>query len=155
MKKLRPRVVLYPAALALAFGGFLIALALRTPADITVMRGMGAPFAVESDGRVANQLRVKVTNRDPVSHQYTVSLEGVQPGSMIAPQNPITVGPGRTELMDLFVMLPASEFHHGERRVSVIIADGAGYTDAVVYRLVGPERRESADVRNETGTERR
>lgn len=155
VRKLRPRVVLYPAALTLAFGGFLTALALRTPADITVMRGMGAPFAVESDGRVANQLRVKITNRDPVSHQYTVTLEGVQPGSMIAPQNPITVGPGRTELMDLFVMLPAAEFHHGERRVSVIIKDGAGYTDAVVYRLVGPEHRESDEARDEKGKERR
>ena len=29
-----------------------------------VLRGIGAPFAVEADGRVANQVRIKITNRD-------------------------------------------------------------------------------------------
>jgi len=140
VRPLRPRVVLYPAALALAFGGFLVALALRTPADITVMRGLGAPFAVEADGRVANQLRVRITNRDAQPRRYAVSLEGVEPGAMIAPQNPLPVAPGRTETMDLFVMLPVSDFHDGERQVTVHVSDGAGYTDAVTYRLVGPQR---------------
>jgi hypothetical protein len=108
------------------------------------MRGLGAPFAVEADGRVANQLRIKITNRDAQSHEYAVSLEGVEPGAMIAPQNPIPVAPGRTAIMDVFVMLPAAEFHDGERRVTVHIADGAGYTDTVAYRLVGPERPDAA-----------
>ncbi|MFI5246243.1 MAG: cytochrome c oxidase accessory protein CcoG, partial [Gemmatimonadales bacterium] len=138
-RRLRPRVVLYPAALSLAFGGFLVALVLRTPADITVMRGLGAPFAIEADGRVANQLRIKITNRDSQRRRYAVSLEGVEPGAMIAPQNPITVEPGRTGMMDLFVMLAPSDFHGGERPVTVRIADGAGYTDTVTYRLVGPQ----------------
>jgi cytochrome c oxidase accessory protein FixG len=155
VRRLRPRVVLYPAALSLAFGGFVVALVLRTPADITVMRGMGAPFAVESDGRVANQLRIKITNRDPQSHRYTVSLEGVEPGTMIAPQNPIAVAPGRTEVMDLFVMLPASAFRDGERRITVHIADGAGYTDDVSYRLVGPEHHDVDDSHGTPGKDRR
>jgi cytochrome c oxidase accessory protein FixG len=154
-RRLRPRVVLYPAALSLAFGGFVVALVLRTPADITVMRGMGAPFAVESDGRVANQLRVKITNRDPLPHRYTVSLEGVEPGTMIAPQNPIAVAPGRTEMMDLFVMLPASAFHDGERKITVHIADGAGYTDDVSYRLVGPDHHDAGESHDAPGRERR
>ena len=150
-RRLRPRVVLYPAALSLAFGGFLVALVLRTPADITVMRGMGAPFAVESDGRVANQLRMKITNRDPRPHQYTVSLDGVEPGTMIAPQNPIEVAPGRTEIMDLFVMLPAAAFHDGERRITVHTTDGAGYTDDVSYRLVGPEHHDGDESHGQSG----
>jgi cytochrome c oxidase accessory protein FixG len=155
VRRLRPRVVLYPAALLLAFGGFLTALVLRTPADITVMRGMGAPFAVEADGRVANQLRVKITNRDPQTHAYTVALEGVEPGAMIAPQNPISVGPGRTQTLDLFVMLPVTEFHNGERRVTVHISDGAGYTDTVIYRLVGPQRAEPVEPSNAAAKEPR
>jgi cytochrome c oxidase accessory protein FixG len=155
VRRLRPRVVLYPAALSLAFGGFVVALVLQTPADITVMRGMGAPFVLEADGRVANQLRIKITNRDPRPHQYTVSLEGVEPGAMIAPQNPIPVAPGRTEMMDLFVMLPKSAFRDGERRITVHIADGAGYTDDVSYRLVGPEHHDADDSHGAPGKERR
>ncbi|HEX7019119.1 MAG TPA: cytochrome c oxidase accessory protein CcoG, partial [Gemmatimonadaceae bacterium] len=68
-RKLRPRVVLYPAALALTFGGFLVALDNRAPADVTVLRGLGEPYVVEADGRVANQLRVKIANRTNVDRR--------------------------------------------------------------------------------------
>src|SRR5581483_9658008 len=52
VRKLRPRTVLYPAALSVTFGGFIFALATRAPADITVLRGLGAPYVVEADGHV-------------------------------------------------------------------------------------------------------
>ena len=91
VRKLRPRTVLYPAALTITFGGFIFALATRQPADVTVLRGLGAPYAVEGDGRVANQLRVKVTNRTALSRQYTIAVDGIDSGTMIAPRNPLPV----------------------------------------------------------------
>ena len=146
VKKLRPRVVLYPAALAVTFGGFLFALNTRAPADITVLRGMGEPYVTEADGRVANQLRVKITNRSPADHRYTVSIQGADEGTLIAPENPLPVAPGHTEMMGVFIMLPPSAFHDGERRITVSVTDGAGYTDRVPYRLVGPEHEAHDDV---------
>ncbi len=63
VQKLRPRTVLYPVALALSFGGFLFALDTRSAADVTILRAIGAPYAIETDERIANQVRVRIANR--------------------------------------------------------------------------------------------
>ena len=139
VKRLRPRVVLYPAALAITFGGFLVALAARKPAELTLLRGTGAPYVIEPDGRVANQLRVKIANRGDATRRYAMTVDGVDMGAVIAPQNPLPVAPGKTETMDVFVMLPAAAFSHGEHRVTIRVDDGSGYRDSAQYRLVGPE----------------
>ncbi len=146
VRRLRPRVVLYPAAFAIMFGGFLYTLGTKAPADITVLRGMGEPYVVEPDGRVANQLRVKITNRTGAPHTYTVSVDGIEPANIIAPDNPLAVSAGGTDALAMFVILPQAAFHDGERHITVRITDGAGFTGAVPYRLVGPEQddRDSA-----------
>ncbi|HUX33235.1 MAG TPA: cytochrome c oxidase accessory protein CcoG [Gemmatimonadaceae bacterium] len=150
VRKLRPRVVLYPAALALTFGGFLFALGTKATADVTVLRGLGEPYVTEADGRVANQLRVKITNRAGVDHRYQVTVRGVDDGTVIAPENPLAVAAGQTDAMGLFVMLPPSAFHDGERNITVHIIDGAGFVGDVPYRLVGPEHDDDDAHRDTT-----
>jgi cytochrome c oxidase accessory protein FixG len=147
VRKLRPRTVLYPAALAVTFGGFLVTLASRSSADVTVLRGLGAPYVVEADGRVANQLRVKVTNRSSDDRRYRVSIDGVEPGSLIAPRNPLPVAPGATEVADLFVVLPERAFHDGERSITLRVDDGGAYHGVFSYRLVGPEHHDDSHER--------
>jgi polyferredoxin len=154
VRKLRPRVVLYPTALAITLGGFLFALGTRAPADITVLRGRGEPYVIEPDGRVANQLRVKITNRSSVDHVYHVSIDGADAGAMIAPDNPMRVEAGQTAAMAMFVMLPADAFHDGGRNITVRVADGSGYTGAVPYRLVGPERDHDTPEHSNDGDKR-
>lgn len=153
-RRLRPRVVLYPAALALSFGGFLVALNGRAPADITVLRGLGEPYVIEADGRVANQLRVKIANRSKVARRYAISVDGVETGTVIAPDNPLPVDAGTTEVTTLFIVLPRSAFHDGEKQVTVRVDDGGGYTDRVSYRLVGPETEPDDHDRTREGEPR-
>lgn len=142
LRMLRPRVVLYPLALAVTFGAFLFVLGTKAPADITVLRGLGEPYTVEMDGRVANQVRVKIANRSRQDHAYAIEVTGLGNGTMIAPQNPLPVSAGATEATSIFVLLPKGAFHDGERAVGIRITDGAGFTSEVPYRLVGPEREE-------------
>jgi cytochrome c oxidase accessory protein FixG len=140
VRKLRPRTVLYPAALAVTLGGFFYTLVARQPADVTVLRGLGAPYIVEADGRVANQLRIKVTNRTPFAQRYHIAVDSLGDGTLIAPRNPLPVAAGATEIADIFVVLAPEAFHDGERRVSVRVADEAAYREQIPFRLVGPER---------------
>ncbi len=146
VRRLRPRVVLYPLALAIAVGGFVVTLGTRAPADVTVLRGMGEPYVLEPDGRVANQLRVKITNRSDATQAYRISIEGAAEGALIAPDNPMSVDAGQTSTMALFVMLPPSAFHDGARNITVRVADGRGFSEGVPYRLVGPEHDEHDDA---------
>jgi polyferredoxin len=147
---IRPRTVLYPLALALFLGAFTYALATRDAADVTVLGGQGEPFTVQADGRIANQVRVKIANRTNGDHDYRIEVVGASEGSVVVPQNPLRVAAGESAVTPLFVLLPRSVFHDGEHRVTVRVSDGAGFTTNVAYRLVGPED----DDRGHEGKER-
>ncbi|MGE5176938.1 MAG: cytochrome c oxidase accessory protein CcoG [Hyphomicrobiales bacterium] len=142
---LRPRAVLYPAALALTLGAFVWLLGTRADAEVTVLRGLGDPYTVADDGSIANQLRVKVANRGGAARDYRITIGGAPEASVIAPINPLPVKAGETRATGLFVMMPRGAFHDGEHPISVTVSDGAGFTETTPYRLVGPEDEEEGE----------
>lgn len=142
---LRPRTVLYPAVLLMLVGGLVTALAVKAPADITVLRGLGAPFTEEADGRIANQVRVKITNRTGGPATYRMRFDNLTADlapaqvTIVAPENPMTVAAGATRATSIFFILPRTAFrHHGERDMMLVFSDGAGYEERVPFRLLGP-----------------
>ena len=144
---LRVRTVFYPAVLVLMAGGLITTLALKAPADVTVLRGAGAPFTEEGDGRIANQVRVKISNRGNVEQRYTLAVSDVgdddeiaRHATVVAPENPLVVGAGATRETSIFVMLPRDEFEHGERWMRLTVSDGKGWAEEQRYRLLGPSR---------------
>ena len=145
-RRLRPRTVLYPAALVLLLGAFGWALAGRESADVTLLRGIGAPFVREPDGRIANLVRVKVRNQTREARAYRITLD-VPGAQVVAPENPLRVGGGAMATTSLFVLLPASAFDDGERHIVVRVSDGAGFDVALPWRLAGPEDDDRAEHR--------
>lgn len=144
-KLLRLRTVLYPLVLVVLIGGLFTSMATKAPADITVLRGLEAPFIEQSDGRIANQVRVKITNRRNDEQQYQLDFQGL-PGAegsesavaVIAPENPLTVTAGATHATSVFVLLPRSAFVNGERAITIVVTDSKGYIERIPYRLLGP-----------------
>ncbi|MBI2795371.1 MAG: cytochrome c oxidase accessory protein CcoG [Gemmatimonadetes bacterium] len=135
---LRLRVVLYPLAFAIAFGGFLYALSTRSHADVTLLRGTAAPFTVEPDGRVANQVRVKIANRSRRERSYAITVVGAEGGQVIAPESPLTVKAGEQRTTSVFVLLPRTAFINGRRDVQVSISDGDDFAGTFAFNLLGP-----------------
>jgi cytochrome c oxidase accessory protein FixG len=135
---LRTRTVLYPLAFTIAFGTMLTLLFTKETADVTVLRGLGAPFREESDGSVANQVRIKVANRGSEDARYQISFEGVTDGRIVAPENPLTVTAGEMRETSVFVLLPRTAFTEGAREVTVTVTDGDRFTTTVPWRLQGP-----------------
>ncbi|HET7903792.1 MAG TPA: cytochrome c oxidase accessory protein CcoG [Candidatus Eisenbacteria bacterium] len=142
---LRPRVVLYPAALAIVLGTFAWALGTRADAEVTLLRGLGEPYTLQADGSVTNQIRVKVTNRGGGDHAYAIAIGGAEGATVIAPINPLPVPGGGTRSTSLFVVLPRSAFEDGERPVTVTLDDGRGFKTTLPYQLVGPEEEEEEE----------
>jgi cytochrome c oxidase accessory protein FixG len=141
---LRPRTVLYPAALTVFLGTFVYQLSTKASADVVLLRGSGAPYAQEPDGRISNQLRLKISNRGRVDRSYRIDVRGAEGGSVIAPLNPLPVSAGRTEVTSLFVLLPATAFHDGEHEITVRISDGARFNGEFEWELLGPRAGERA-----------
>jgi cytochrome c oxidase accessory protein FixG len=136
----RPRVLAYPAALAVTLGLLVWQLGTRAETEITVLRGRGAPFTVGQDGSVVNQVRLKIANRGPVARSYAIALEGADAATLIAPINPFPVPAHRTAETSLFVTLPPGAFDAGRRDV-ILRVRGVGepaFAHAYPWRLAGP-----------------
>jgi cytochrome c oxidase accessory protein FixG len=134
----RARTVLYPVAFALAFGTMLTLLVTKPTADVTVLRGAGAPFREEGDGTVANQVRIKVANRGDADARFRITIDGAAGGRVIAPENPLPVAGRETRETSVFVLLPRTAFTDGAREVTVTVTDGDRFTTTVPWRLQGP-----------------
>ncbi len=141
---LRPRVVLYPAALAFFVGSLVYALATRQTAEVTLLRGIGEPFTQEPDGRIANQIRIKVQNRSDADHAYTIALADAGGATMIAPENPLTVSAGDVRTTSVFLLLAPGAVHHGATSVTFRIHDEGAFRGDFPYRLVGPEHEDDS-----------
>ncbi len=138
-KVLRPRVILYPAVLAVVLGLLTVTLARRDPADVTLLRGIGAPFTLLPSGQVSNQVRVKIVNRTDAAQSYKVELVNASGFEVVAPQNPLPLEAGKSDTATMFVLGPPNAFPRGQRDVTFRISDGAAFREELPYRLLGPE----------------
>jgi cytochrome c oxidase accessory protein FixG len=135
---LRPRTVLYPVALLLVAGTLVYQLDHKAAADVTLLRALERPFTEEADGRIANQVRVKIANRAGEDRAYQLSVVGAEDGTVVIPVNPFPIGEGRTETTSLFILLPRAGFANGDRMVTIRVSDGTGFTGEYQHRLLGP-----------------
>ena len=135
---LRPRVILYPLIMVLVFGLLIGALLEKQSADVTVLRGIGAPFVELPDGRISNQIRVKVVNRSNEDHAYRIEVEGDPSLELVAPLNPVPVAGGERGIATLFVQGPRSVFRDGVLPIVLRLTDGEEFVQEHPYRLLGP-----------------
>jgi cytochrome c oxidase accessory protein FixG len=138
---LRPRVVIYPAVMALSIGLLVYNLGTKADTDITLLRGVGAPFTRQPEGAIVNQVRIKLTNRARVDRAYQVALIEPAGATLVIPVNPIPVAAGQTLETSVFVMLAETGFTGGESQAIIRLSDGAEYTEDIPYRLLGPGSR--------------
>ena len=136
---LRPRVVIYPILMLAVWGGLAVALAHRGTADVTVLRGIGSPYGVLPDGQISNQLRVKVVNRAGTARRYTISIVDAPDLTLVSPDNPLEVEPGKSATASIFVTAPRTSLPEGLREIDVAVTDGEGFATTMHYRLLGPE----------------
>jgi cytochrome c oxidase accessory protein FixG len=134
----RTRVVIYSVLLL----GLLVTLATsllaRPGADVTILRGIGAPFT-ESGASAVDQIRVKIRNRSGIAQSYHIELSDLSDATLIAPEDPLLIAAGEQRTTSVFVLLPNGDFSRGARSVHFRVTDTHGYRAEIPYRLLGPE----------------
>ena len=138
---LRPRVVIYSVALLVVLSTLGITLSTRATAEVIVLRSSSEPYQVEADGRIANQLRIKIVNRSNSSHSYAVQLREVEGASVIAPELPLTIAAGEQRTTSVFVVAPFSSFAAGRRAIKLRITDSGDFAKDYPFVLLGPTRQ--------------
>lgn len=134
---LRPRVVIYAAVLVAMLCGLLLVGQSRKAAEITILRGIGAPFS-RSGQNVVNQLRLKVQNRSDKAQTFALEVLGVPGAEVIAPELPLNVPAGEQAVASLFIVAGADRIH-GRRSVQLRVTATDEAPQLLTYSLLGPE----------------
>lgn len=135
---LRPRVLVYPVVFAASVAALFL---LGSPrlAEVTVLRGLAAPYTLSADS-VRNQIRIKIENRTDSERHYRIDLEAGDGLTLVAPENPLSIGPGTRRTTTVFVSSPVAGFDDGVRPIRFRVTDGAGFEESLDYHLLGPQR---------------
>jgi len=135
----RPRIVAYPLALVLVAVLFAVALGNRGSAEVSVFRGMGAPFIVQDNGLVTNQLRVKILSHADYKRPYRIALGAdAQDMQLVSTENPVSVAAGKTAVVGAFLMAPQSAVPGGVRAVQIHVTDQHGFEKSVPFQFLAP-----------------
>ena len=115
IKLIRPRTILYAAAIAIVSGIMLTALLLRHDLDVNVLRDRNPLFVKLSDGGVRNGYTVKLIDKLYGPRALSLSVDGL-PGAKLSvvgletETNPIvTVPPDELKSIRLYVTLDKEE----------------------------------------------
>jgi cytochrome c oxidase accessory protein FixG len=141
---IRPRVIVYAAILTLLASAFVFLLVTAKPADILLLRGGGMPFNMMADGRISNQLKLKITNRTDKPADY--AIEVVSPAGVVLeiPQNPMRIDGGKMRTEGILVDAPRGIFKAGSCDLTIRVSEGGREIRTLSYRLLGPESRPEA-----------
>jgi cytochrome c oxidase accessory protein FixG len=141
---LRPRVIIYATLLVGLLVSLLVLASSTKAAEITVLRGIGAPFELQ-DGLVTNQLRVKIQNRSDRERLFRIALLDAPDARLVAPEFPLTVPAGERRATSVFVRIAPSSLPNGRRAIHLRVSDELGFDEEVAYGLLGPTGAREAE----------
>ena len=136
---LRPRVLLYPLALAISGGLLVFGLLTRSTLDVTLLRGTGAPYTLRADGTLLHQVRIKLVNRSDRERHIRIALLGSPGATLVAPMNPYPLAASAMATTSVFVVTSGDGFAKGERRIVFELSDGEHWETFEDWTLIGPE----------------
>ncbi len=137
---LRPRIIVYGSLLALLFVGFIVALALRKPVGLDVIRDRNALYRLLDDGRIENVYTVKILNKSERAHEFTLTVHGDGEYSIDPLVPRYSVAPGSVYPAILRVRRPAwgSVSGSGTIRFEVVAEDDPRIHAAHEARFLAP-----------------
>jgi len=135
---IRPRIIIYPLILVGLISVFVFLLSTKPAADVLLIRGQGLPFAVVENKEIANQIRMRLSNRTELPATYTAEVID-PPGAYIKDFKPIKIDATETVSENILFIAPYSVFNDGEVVLKVRITDDQNHYDHIqTYKMLGP-----------------
>ncbi len=135
----RPRVVLYPAILAIVLTLLAAKLATREAAQVHIMKmhNNAAQFVV-NDGLITNRLLIEITNRTETERVYAVSVVDEPRVTARMTEQPMTVGGGEMKETGLIIDAEPGVFSDGYAVITLRITDGNRFDQQIQRKILGP-----------------
>ncbi len=118
---LRPRVLVYTAVLAAVVAALTLALWVRVPLKVDIIRDRGSLASEGDDGRVVNTYRLQVINTTESPRDYVLRAEGVK-DLKIETSPRFTVSAGSTQAVPLRLSAPPEGLEPGSNKIVLEVA---------------------------------
>jgi cytochrome c oxidase accessory protein FixG len=148
LRVIRPRTILYAAALGIVAVIMLIALSAKTVLDVNVQADRNPLFVRLSDGGIRNSFNIRILNKLYGTHRFTLSIEGV-PNAQLSilgqagGTSRIEVAPDDVKTLKAFVTIPAQAMTTLQPRTPITFVvrnEGDGTETRRETILRGPEK---------------
>jgi cytochrome c oxidase accessory protein FixG len=138
----RPRVLVYSAILGMLTVALIVAVLLRVPLQLDVIRDRNSLYRETPEGLIENVYTLKILNMDARAHRFTLRAEGIEDLRLVRDGASIAAGAG--EVIEVPVRLQAEEdeLEHRSSRVQFILQseDDSRLRVREQARFLGPER---------------
>ena len=149
-KLLRPRVLIYSGILTAIAVTLIVAVLLRVPLKLDVLRDRNALYRETFDGLIENSYTLKVMNMDNSTHRYVISARGIDGLKLQMDRPEVTVAAG--EVMEVPVRLQADEHNLKQRSTPIYFrvqtANGETLAAEQMARFLGPVEDEHEDEKH-------
>ena len=124
-RALRPRSIVYGTLLlAIATAGG-VALALKNPLKVDVMRDRGALAREVAGERIENDYRLQIMNTDETPRSLRIEAAGLPGLTVVGVDQPVAMAPGGSRLLPLRLQAPQAASASGSHVVDIIVTDEA------------------------------
>lgn len=137
---LRPRVVIYPTVLLIIASLFTFLLVTKSSFDVIVLRNIGAPFIELEDGRIQNQMKLKVTNRTDQPQTYTIKPKNADAEVIVVDAEEV-LEPGASYTFGFLIIVPSESIKSGKLPTELTVTSENGEERTVNFTMLGPVRR--------------
>lgn len=147
---IRPRTLLYAAALAIVTLVMAAALSRKTVLDVNVVAERNPLYVTLSDGSIRNTYTVRILNKTYDTRTYTVKIEGLNDARLVVagheadPEPKISVAPDDLAPVKTFVSVPsavAQSLDRGRGALTFIVRDTSDGTETRrTTNFRGPEQ---------------
>jgi cytochrome c oxidase accessory protein FixG len=138
---LRPRVLTYAALLAALVAGFIVAVSLRSPVSLDVIRDRNSLYRLTDDGHVDNVYTVRILNKSEHERRFVLEASGASTLELLSAQRVYVVPSGAVYSVPLRVRRAIYEPLGAETiRLTVRAADDARIHATTDARFLAPSR---------------
>ena len=140
---LRPRILVYAAALLFMITALGYAIATRIPLEVDIIRDRTRLFNETDNGLIENIYSIQVINKDEQAHSYQITAAGIDNMKMIINSSTIAIASG--EVLDVPLRVQVDPYDLKKRSTeitfSVTSIDNTDIRIDEVARFLGPAGR--------------
>jgi len=113
---LRPRVLIYSAALTALCIAMLVSLVVRMPLKVDVVRDRAALSRIVSGGKLENIYRLQIMNATEAAQRYRISARGLD-GLEVASDPEVDIGPAESRWVAVRLQIPYGSASSGSHTI--------------------------------------